>query len=144
MGGRLSQELEVGDAVLVKRENTPESQRKGPTRFTQRVYPGTFVIKRKISPSTFVVEDLVDKEFVPSFRQPVHAERLIKLDMPELALQPGQPRRLEMRESPQQPWNVYEIDRFGVDGRVRLSLADGAAQTQRWVDLTQCEYRWLA
>merc|ERR1712115_487056 len=115
MGGRLSSELNVGDAVLVKRENTPESQRRGPTRFTQRVYPGTFVIKKKISPSTFVVEDLVDKEYVPGFHQPVHAERLIKLDMPELGLRPGQPRRLEMRESPQQPWNTYEIDRFGVD-----------------------------
>ena len=144
MGGRLSQELEVGDAVLVRRETTPESQRRGPTRFTQRVYPGTFVIRRKISPSTFVVEDLVDKDYVPSFHQPVHAERLIKLDMPELGLQSGQPRRIEMRESPHQPWNTYEIDRFGVDGRVRLSLADGVAQSQKWVDLTKCEYRWVA
>ena len=38
----------------------------------------------------------------------------------------------------------YEIDRFGVDGRVRLKYADGAAQHQmKWVDLSTCEYRWL-
>ena len=142
MAGRLSQELEVGDRVLVRREPTVE--RKGPTRFQARTYPGVYVIKRKISPSTFVVEDLVDKDVVPTFKQPVNAERLIRLDMPELGLSPDQPRRLEMRESVTQPWNEYEIDRFGADGRVRLTLRDGAAQTQKWVDLSRCEYRWLA
>ena len=103
-----------------------------------------FVIKRKVSPTTFVVEDLVDKDLVPGFTQPLHAERLVKLDMPELELSPDQPRRLELRETPLQPWNEYTIDRFGADGRVRLCLAGGAAQTRKWVDLSKCEYRWLA
>ena len=88
--------------------------------------------------------DLNDAEYVPPFKQPLHAERLIKLDMPELELQPGQPRKLELRENPMQPWNAYVIDRFGADGRVRIELEGGAAQTKKWVDLTQCEYRWLA
>ena len=69
---------------------------------------------------------------------------MVKLDMPELQLEAGQPRRIEMRETPQQPWNEYVIDRFGADGRVRLSYPGGAAQTRKWVDLTKCEYRWLA
>ena len=129
MSGHLSQELEVGDPVLVRRESTVE--RKGPTRFQSRVYGGTFVIKRKVSPTTFVVEDLVDKEYVPKFRQPLHAERLVRLDMPELGLEPGQPRRLETRESPVEPWNTYVLERFGADGRVRLLLQGGAAQTRR-------------
>jgi len=65
MAGHLSSELTVGDAVLVRREATAE--RKGPTRFQSRVYDGIYVISKKISPSTFVVEDLVDKDVVPSF-----------------------------------------------------------------------------
>ena len=141
MAGHLSQELEVGDPVLVRREGTVE--RKGPTRFQLRVHDGIFVIKRKVSPATFVVEDLVDKEHVPKFLQPLHAERLVRLDMPELGLEPGQLRRLEMRESPVEPWSTYILERFGADGRVRLLLQDGAAQTRKWVDLTKCEYRWL-
>ena len=60
MARHLSQELEVGDPVLVRREITAE--RKGPTRFQSRVHDGIFVIKRKVSPTTFVVEDLVDEE----------------------------------------------------------------------------------
>ena len=102
------------------------------------------MISKKISPSTFVVEDLVDKDVVPSFAQPLHAERLVWLDMPELDLQPGQPRRLELRSNPAEPWTEYAIDRFGADGRVRLCLAGGAAQMRKWVDLTKCEHRWLA
>jgi hypothetical protein len=141
MAGHLSAELEVGDPVLVRREATAE--RAGPTRFQSRVYDGIYVIKKKVSPTTYVVEDLVDKEYVPKFIQPLHAERLVRLDMPELGLEPGQPRRLEMRESPTSPWNVYTLERFGADGRVRLALQDGAAQTRKWVDLTKCEYRWL-
>ena len=101
------------------------------------------MIKRKVN-STYVVEDLVDKQAVPPFRQPVHAERLIKLDMPELELSADQPRRLEMREKPTDQWNTYCIEKFGADGRVLLILEGGAAQTRRWVDLTQCKYRWLA
>ena len=57
MAGHLSSELSVGDTVLVRRE--PTAERKGPTRFQQRVYDGVYVIKSKVSPSTFVVEDPV-------------------------------------------------------------------------------------
>ena len=141
MAGSLSRELEIVDAVLVRRE--PTVDRSGPTRFQARVYEGVYKIKRKISPTTFVVSDLVDQEHIPAFHQPLHAERLIKLDMPELDLSPDQPRRLEMRETPTQPWNEYVIERFGADGRVRLSIPGGAAQDSKWVDLSKCEYRWI-
>ena len=96
---------------------------------------------RRASPGAFWVEDLVDKTKSVPFRQPVHAERLVKLDMPELELRADQPRRLEMRTSEIQPWNEYTIERFGVDGRVCLRLDGGGAE---WHDLSQCEYRWLA
>ena len=90
------------------------------------------------------VEDLVDEDRPIPFTQPLHADRLVKLDMPELTLEPGQPRRLQLREGVADVWTEYYIDRFGADGRVRLNLPDGAAQSRRWVDLTTCEYRWLS
>ena len=82
----------------------------------------------------------MDKRAVVPFRQPIHAERLVKLDMPELELQAGQPRKLEMRTAPTQPYNEYTIEKFGIDGRVLLRLEGGDAT---WHDLTECEYRWL-
>ena len=97
-------------------------------------------MKRKISPAAFEVEDLVDKTYSPPFTQPLNAERLIKLDMPELELRPGQPKRLEMRMKETQPWGEYTVERFGLDGRVSLRTPAGSAQ---WVDLSKCEYRWL-
>ena len=100
-------------------------------------------MNRHRHPFKQAVEDLVDKEYVPKFHQPLHAERLVRLDMPELGLEPGQPLRLEMRESATDPWNVYRLERFGADGRVRLQLDEGGAQTRKCVDLTKCEYRWL-
>ena len=140
--GRLSAELFVGDAVLVRRE--PTAVRAGPTRFQERVYEGVFVIKRKVSEGTYYVEYLADKAAPVPFIQPLASERLVKLDMPELELSADQPRRLEMREGPADAWTEYVIDRFGADGRVRLVLEGGGAQTRRWVDRTKCGYRWLA
>ena len=143
MGGRLKQELEVGDPVLVKREKDYEHVA-APTRFISKVYPGTYVVRTKLGPNSFNVEDLVDKDFVPPFRNPVNADRLIKLDMPELELDASQPRKVSVKESATGEFNTYLIDRFGVDGRVRVQLEDGAASTRRWLDLSKCEYRWLA
>ena len=116
LAGRINSELFVGDPVLVKREATV--RREGPTRFRTRVYEGVYVIVRKVSPGTFVVGDLVDKDYVCPFKQPVSAERLVKLDMPELELEPGQPRRLELRETLQDDWGQYTIEKFGADSLV--------------------------
>ena len=138
MAGSLSAELQVGDAVLVRREGT--SKREGPTRFQERVLDGIYVIARKVSEGTYFVEDLVDKTAVLGFRQPLSADRLVKLDMPELELSADQPRRLEMRTKPTQPFNEYTIEKFAVDGRVLLRTEGGSAE---WYDLSECEYRWL-
>ena len=83
----------------------------------------------------------MDKDRVLGFHQPLHASRLIKLDMPELELRGDQPRRLEMRVSEASPWNTYVIEKFSPDGRVLLRLPGGDAT---WRDLTKVEYRWLA
>ena len=47
MAGALAQELHVGDNVLVRREKVPDRERRGPTRFHERVYDGIFVITKK-------------------------------------------------------------------------------------------------
>ena len=137
LGGRLSLELQVGDTVLVRREQI--GTRTGPTRFHEKVYPNVYVLKTKIAPTTYEVEDLVDKSAPVPFVNPVHAERLVKLDMPELELRASQPRKLEMRLTSTQPWNEYSVERLAIDGRVLLRLTGGEAD---WYDLTEHEYRW--
>ena len=86
----------------------------------------------------------MDKDYVPTFRNPVNADRLIKLDMPELELEASQPRKVSVKEGSSGEFNTYLIDRFGIDGRVRVQLEDGAAHTRKWLDLSKCEYRWLS
>ena len=124
--------------MLVRRE--PTAARQGPTRFQERVYPGVYEIIEKVSPSTFRVRDLADHRAVVSFEQPLHASRLIQLDLPEVELSPSQPRKISMRTRNSQPWNEYTIERFAADGRVRLRLKDGECG---WYDLSECEYTWL-
>ena len=99
--------------------------------FRKTVLDGIFAIKRKIGPNTFVVEDLVDKSRPINLVQPLHAERMVKLDMPELERRADQPKKLEMREKETRPWNTYKIERFGVNGRVLLRYPGGAAT---WVE----------
>ena len=137
--GRLNSELFVGDTVLVRREAT--STRHGATRFQEKVYPDVYEIHEKISPSTFRVRDLADRRAVLPFGQPLHASRLVRVDLPEVDLRPSQPRRMLMRSKPSQPLNEYEVERFAADGRVQLKLKDGE---RGWFDLAQCEYSWLS
>ena len=72
--------------------------------------------------------------------QPLASERLVKLDMLELEINPGQPRKIEMRERETQPWNIYTIERFVQYGRSSIRLG---IEEARWADLSQCEYRWV-
>jgi hypothetical protein len=51
---------------------------------------------------------------------------------------------VEMRERPGETFSVYKIDRYSQDGRAKLTLEGGAPGSGKWVDLTECEYRWLA
>ena len=94
--GNLSAELQLGELVLVRRE--PTVRREGPLRFQSRVYPEVYKIKKKIARHTFVVESIVQPQLEPCFLQPLHAERLVRIDMPELELDANQCRRLEIHE----------------------------------------------
>ena len=141
--GRRSAVLEVGDAVLVKREAS--EKRAGPTRFQPRVYPGVYKISVKISEGAFRVQDLADPEAKVSFTQPVNADRLIRLDLPELSLDARQPRCVEIKRESEDEWERFKIARFCVDGRVFLvkEEGEGAIRGGTWVDLSQVMYRYV-
>ena len=138
--GHISHQLWPGDAVLVRREKT--SARPVPLRFQPRCYPGVYRVKRKIDRHTFTVMDLADPRAELPFKQPINAERLVNLDMPELDLDGRQNRKLEIQESNDGPWTPFEIERFAVDGRVQIKRTDGV-EDRRWCDLAQCRYRWI-
>jgi hypothetical protein len=141
-GGHLSSELFVGDTVLVKRE--PTALREGPLRFQSRVYPTVFRVSRKIDRHTFILEHVTGRGTPVGFKQPVNADRLVKLDLPELPLRDESRRELEMFDERDDSWKLWRVDRFSVDGRVRLMrLHDPQRGSFEWHDLSRCRYRWV-
>ena len=138
--GHLSKELFVGDLVLVRRE--PNVRREGPLRFQSRVYPLVYKILKKISRHTFVVGDVADPKRELPFVQPLNAERLVKIDMPELDLDAAHLRRVDIYDSMADVWRTWEIERFSADGRVFVKDLLRPANRE-WIDLATKRYRWV-
>ena len=88
--------------MLVKRESTVA--RAGPLRFQEKVYPDLYLVNRDISASTFNVEPVVDPGGRTPFGQPLYADRLVRLDMPEIPLDPGQPCTFEVLNADNDTW----------------------------------------
>ena len=139
-GGHLSSELFVGDVVLVRSD--PTARREGPLRFQARVRDELYRISRKIDRHTFHVEKLTRPAEPVGFTQPIHADRLIKLDLPELPLTDTRHRVLELYDEATDTWEAWSVDRFAVDGRVRLTRNDDSGRSE-WFDFSQVRYRWL-
>ena len=140
--GKIANMLEKGDLVKVKRE--PTAKREGPLRFQERTYPGVYRIKGGTHP-TFQIENIHDPEAKIEMKNSIHAERLIKLDMPELKLGPNQPRTLQMLAvdgDPEGEWETWNVKAFAADGMVKLQKADDPRRVD-WVDLSKRRYRWL-
>ena len=140
--GRLSAQLKLGDAVLLKRE--PSTRREGALRFQERVYPEIFRIVRGSHP-TFWLKVVGNPGQKVPVREPVSADNLVKLDMPEIEIDPNQPRRLELKDDngdPTEGWTAYSLERFAVDGNVCLRQVADPAKVE-WVDLSTQRYRWL-
>jgi hypothetical protein len=138
--GYLSKELEVGDIVLVRREAT--AGRKGPLRFQSRTYPQLYRIRKKSDKLTFKVESVVSSSAPVPFTQPLHASRLVKIDLPLVDLEPRQLRHVEVYERDADAWRLMRVDRFAVDGRVWL-VPVGRGGRAAWVDLSRERYRWV-
>ena len=76
------------------------------------------------------------------FLNPLHAERLVKLDMPELELDPRQLRLVEVYNSSTDVWTRYKIEKYAIDGRVMLRDVVSPALVD-WHDLSELRYRWV-
>lgn len=102
--GHLGLELNVGDLVLVRRE--PVVSCSGPLWFQDRTYQDSFRMKRKSDRHTFEVECVVDPAVPPPMKQPLRAEHLVKLDLPEMSLEPGPKRELEVQGQETNKWQA--------------------------------------
>ena len=140
LSGHLSRELHVGDAVLVKRLPSGSGY-EGPIRFRPSTYPGIYKVSVKISPTTFWVVDFADPNREIPFGQPVNADRLIRLDLPELELMPDQPRKLEGQEDDGFIWTEKRISRLFADGRAYLTNMDGSEG--EWCDIKKVKYQYV-
>ena len=61
--------------------------------------------------------------------------------MPELDLDHRQRRRLEIHEQNTDEWKAWTVERYAIDGRVRLRNVTNPAYYE-WVDLSTKRYRW--
>ena len=100
--------LEVGDLVLVKKE--PTQKREGPMRFQPRTHREVYQIQKKIGQHTFILSSIIDPQAEVPLLQPVNAERLILVDMPEMKLDPRQPRMVDIHEPDSDVWFRWKID----------------------------------
>ena len=138
--GLNSKQIVVGDLSLVKRE--PGLGRAGPMRFHPKTYPDPYRVVKAIGENTFVVESLTDPNVKTSFMQPIHGERLVVLDMPELDLDPKTLRRLEIHDNTTDEWTRYRVERYCIDGRVQIRQIEDPSNLV-WYDLSKVRYRWV-
>ena len=69
---------------------------------------------------------------------------MVKLDLPELPVASESRRELELYNERLDTWERFRVDRFAVDGRVRLERCDGErVGAHEWRDLSRERYRWL-
>ena len=114
-----------------------------PHRFMSSCYPNVYRITRMLGEHTFEVEDIADPEAPLRFRNRLSADRLIRLDMPELDLHSDQCRVIEVHNPVTDAWRRAVIEKFSVDGRAQLRWSDDRQITE-WADLTRMRYRWVA
>ena len=137
-----SGEIKKGDLVLVKKEI--ERKDPGPSRFKMSTYKEVFRVVAG-GPHAFHVRYVYDPKKALPFSLPLNAERLIRLDMPELELDPAQPRLLQMLEpdaDPETGWTSWRVERHSPDGLVQLQRLD-QPEVREWFDLSEQRYRWL-
>ena len=83
-----------------------------------------------------------DEPHPDRFVNKIPSDRLIPLDMPELDVDPNQPRRIEVYDNRTDVWSEAVIEQIAVDGKVALRFKDFPSEWS-WVDLTRVRYRWM-
>ena len=136
--------LAVGDLVALK----SAQRRKGEDRFGHRTDGEIYRITEVVGENTYALGKLTtgaQPNINPSYPNRYAADRLIRLDMPELELElpEGTPQRVEIYDEDAAQWDAASTERWAVDGRVCLRF-DSNEEERIWVDLTKCRYRWLA
>lgn len=125
--------------MLLRRN--PSVRREGALRFQERVYPDIFRIVSGGHP-TFRLQVVGDPNRDVPVRQPISADNLVKLDMPELQLDPNTPRLLELQDEKADPeggWVKYKIEKYSVDGSLLLRNQEIPSRV-KWVDLSKERY----
>ncbi len=72
----------------------------------------------------------------------IHAERLVPLDMPDLEVNPNQPRRLEIYDNMTREWDEAYLEQFALDGQVLLRFKKNP-QNPEWSALAKRINGWL-
>ena len=120
--GHIPRELQVGERVLLRRP--PPHLRDDPVsrRLQSKADFSVYQVIKKVGDSNYVLGDPTTGLEIKSFAQPVHADRLVPLEVEELA-------------EPISTKTFLEIDglkgivtRQSMDGRVLVELADEEAE----------------
>ena len=122
-------------------------KRKGESRFGHRTDGEIYKVTAVVGQNTYALGKLTTGAppvQSPAFANRYPAERLIRLDMPELELElpEGTPQRVEVYDDRMAEWNAASVERWAVDGRVSLRF-DYREDECIWVDLTKCRFRWI-
>ena len=150
--GHVAYELAVGDLCALAEAQTDEQKRVGPRKFFNRTRPATYRIVEKIGPNTFLLADS-DTGKVMTTTQ--HGRNLVKLDLQDIPVEPGQKRVIEVFDNTTALWERYLITRFSASGQVclqhRVMQRDRGSESVwvdegdlKWVDLSELHYRWVA
>ena len=150
--GPAPRRLEVGEHVLVRRP--PLLQPEGVSRKLQaRQRMDVYRVIKTIGDADYVLGDVVSGREVTAFKQPIHADRLVPLDVQELTEPITEDRRLTIEGT------VGHITKMSLDGRVLVEMgarprelefaqrfkklgATVAAERGVWLDLSKFAYSW--
>ena len=154
-GGHVSYELEVGDHCAMVLPSTDEKKRIGPKKFYDRTRPEVCVVDQKIGQNTYRLRNIHTGRVDPGTH---HGRNLVKLDLGEIPVEPGQRRVMDIYENTSGSWGRHVIERFATDGRlcVRRQIPQSVGQAiewavprgpegySRWIDPSEVQYRWVA
>ena len=127
----------------------PTTERGGPRRFEPKTRDRLWKIRKKIDVNVFILEDVLDANLVCPNAQA--AENLIKVELPEIALDPNHHRFVELYDENTDNWTRHKILKYSVDGRCLIqetneTLTDDDVIVhgpQRWIDFSRHRYRWI-
>ena len=127
LSGRIPRELEVGETVLLRRP--PKHLRVDgedvavSAKLQAKARPEVYRIVKRLGDSNYVLGDAATGQEVTAFKQPVHADRLVPIECPELT-------------SPiDELCTIYlegdrgEIKAQAIDGRVLVEFASAEAES---------------